>query len=204
MVPTDAGREEDSDLTETESEPAPVEPVIVKPLPQSGHEDPQPSTSSSSFHFYNMPLSTCSGNYSDGPRCICTFVQVALIRKLLLLFKCKSNGFFLLLFIYALSFSNLQCFTLSKNAYVYLLADVSAKKNPVSSLVVRKAESEMTAPAGSPGEPVMNHTCLKWTCWTEGGQQTEPEVEIQRKRRKIDRGAVTHSYSGKTNKYDAF
>lgn len=56
----DAGREEDSDLTETESEPAPVEPVIVKPLPQSGHEDPQPSTSSSSLHFYNMPLSTCS------------------------------------------------------------------------------------------------------------------------------------------------
>ncbi|XP_048044635.1 E3 ubiquitin-protein ligase CHFR isoform X1 [Megalobrama amblycephala] len=122
----DAGREEDSDLTETESEPAPVEPVIVKPLPQSGHEDPQPSTSSSSFHFYNMPLSTCS-------------------------------------------------------------ADVSAKKNLVSSSVVHKAESEMTAPAGSPGEPVMNHTCLKWTYWTEGGQQTEPEVEIQRKRRKIDR-----------------
>uniref|UniRef100_A0A9J8C6D3 E3 ubiquitin-protein ligase CHFR n=1 Tax=Cyprinus carpio carpio TaxID=630221 RepID=A0A9J8C6D3_CYPCA len=51
---------EDSDLTETESEPAPVEPVIVKPLPQSGHEDPQPSTSSSSLHFYDMPLSTCS------------------------------------------------------------------------------------------------------------------------------------------------
>uniref|UniRef100_A0A8C1WHS4 E3 ubiquitin-protein ligase CHFR n=1 Tax=Cyprinus carpio TaxID=7962 RepID=A0A8C1WHS4_CYPCA len=54
---------EDSDLTETESEPAPVEPVIVKPLPQSGHEDPQPSTSSSSLHFYDMPLSTCSGDY---------------------------------------------------------------------------------------------------------------------------------------------
>lgn len=108
VVSTDAGREEDSDLTETESEPAPVEPVIVKPLPQSGHEDPQPSTSSSSFHFYNMPLSTCSGNY--GPHRICTFVQVALIRKLLL-YKCKCNGFFWLLFIYALSFSNLHCFT---------------------------------------------------------------------------------------------
>lgn len=62
-ISIDAGREEDSDLTETESEPAPVEPVIVKPLPQSGHEDPQPSTSSSSLHFYDMPLSTCSGDY---------------------------------------------------------------------------------------------------------------------------------------------
>ncbi|TRY87715.1 hypothetical protein DNTS_018539 [Danionella cerebrum] len=58
----EAGREEDADLTETESEPTPVEPVIVKPLPQSGHEDPQASTSSSSLHFYNMPLPTCSGN----------------------------------------------------------------------------------------------------------------------------------------------
>uniref|UniRef100_A0A9J8CIJ8 E3 ubiquitin-protein ligase CHFR n=1 Tax=Cyprinus carpio carpio TaxID=630221 RepID=A0A9J8CIJ8_CYPCA len=122
----DAGREEDSDLTETESEPAPVEPVIVKPLPQSGHEDPQPSTSSSSLHFYDMPLSTCS-------------------------------------------------------------ADVSPKKSPVSSSVIRKGESEMTAPAGSPGEPLMNHTRVKWTCWTEGGQQMEPEVEMQRKRRKTDK-----------------
>uniref|UniRef100_A0A672S5M9 E3 ubiquitin-protein ligase CHFR n=1 Tax=Sinocyclocheilus grahami TaxID=75366 RepID=A0A672S5M9_SINGR len=51
-------------------------PVIVKHLPQSGHEDPQPSTSSSSFHFYNMPLSTCSGNYH--PHCMCTFMQVTL------------------------------------------------------------------------------------------------------------------------------
>uniref|UniRef100_A0A672LGS4 E3 ubiquitin-protein ligase CHFR n=1 Tax=Sinocyclocheilus grahami TaxID=75366 RepID=A0A672LGS4_SINGR len=65
---------QDSDLTETESEPVPVEPVIVKPLPQSGHEDPQPSTSSSSFHFYNMPLSTCSGNYR--PHCTRSFMQV--------------------------------------------------------------------------------------------------------------------------------
>uniref|UniRef100_A0A8C2KVA9 E3 ubiquitin-protein ligase CHFR n=1 Tax=Cyprinus carpio TaxID=7962 RepID=A0A8C2KVA9_CYPCA len=48
---------------EHSNEPAPVEPVIVKPLPQSGHEDPQPSTSSSSLHFYDMPLSTCSGDY---------------------------------------------------------------------------------------------------------------------------------------------
>ncbi len=75
-ISIDAGREEDSDLTETESDPVPVEPVIVKPLPQSGHEDPQPSTSGSSFHFYNMPLSTCSGNY-----CTRSFMQVALIRK---------------------------------------------------------------------------------------------------------------------------
>lgn len=50
--------EEESDLTETESEPAPVEPVIVKPIPQCGHEEPQPSTSTSSLHFFNMPLST--------------------------------------------------------------------------------------------------------------------------------------------------
>uniref|UniRef100_A0A8C2PN94 E3 ubiquitin-protein ligase CHFR n=1 Tax=Cyprinus carpio TaxID=7962 RepID=A0A8C2PN94_CYPCA len=121
----DIGREEDSDLTETESEPVPVEPVIVKPLPQAGHEDPQPSTSRSSFHIYNVPLSSCS--------------------------------------------------------------DVSAEKNPVSSSVVCKGESEMTAPASSPGELVMNHTCLKWTCWTEGGQQMEPEVEMQRKRRKTDK-----------------
>uniref|UniRef100_A0A9J7Z1A4 E3 ubiquitin-protein ligase CHFR n=2 Tax=Cyprinus carpio TaxID=7962 RepID=A0A9J7Z1A4_CYPCA len=135
----DAGREEDSDLTETESEPAPVEPVIVKPLPQSGHEDPQPSTSSSSLHFYDMPLSTCS--------------------------------------------------------------DVSPKKSPVSSSVIRKGESEMTAPAGSPGEPLMNHTRVKWTCWTEGGQQMEPEVEMQRKRRKTDKGNVTQSF-GKINKCD--
>uniref|UniRef100_A0A8C1ZAW5 E3 ubiquitin-protein ligase CHFR n=1 Tax=Cyprinus carpio TaxID=7962 RepID=A0A8C1ZAW5_CYPCA len=135
----DAGREEDSDLTETESEPAPVEPVIVKPLPQSGHEDPQPSTSSSSLHFYDMPLSTCS--------------------------------------------------------------DVSPKKSPVSSSVIRKGESEMTASAGSPGEPLMNHTRVKWTCWTEGGQQMEPEVEMQRKRRKTDKGNVTQSF-GKMNKCD--
>uniref|UniRef100_A0A8C1YK31 E3 ubiquitin-protein ligase CHFR n=1 Tax=Cyprinus carpio TaxID=7962 RepID=A0A8C1YK31_CYPCA len=121
----DIGREEDSDLTETESEPVPVEPVIVKPLPQAGHEDPQPSTSRSSFHIYNVPLSSCS--------------------------------------------------------------DVSAEKSPMSSSVVCKGESEMTAPASSPGELVMNHTCLKWTCWTEGGQQTEPEVEMQRKRRKTDK-----------------
>uniref|UniRef100_A0A8C1I9N4 E3 ubiquitin-protein ligase CHFR n=1 Tax=Cyprinus carpio TaxID=7962 RepID=A0A8C1I9N4_CYPCA len=122
----DIGREEDSDLTETESEPVPVEPVIVKPLPQAGHEDPQPSTSRSSFHIYNVPLSSCS-------------------------------------------------------------ADVSAEKSPMSSSVVCKGESEMTAPASSPGELVMNHTCLKWTCWTEGGQQMEPEVEMQRKRRKTDK-----------------
>uniref|UniRef100_A0A8C1CKL5 E3 ubiquitin-protein ligase CHFR n=1 Tax=Cyprinus carpio carpio TaxID=630221 RepID=A0A8C1CKL5_CYPCA len=121
----DIGREEDSDLTETESEPVPVEPVIVKPLPQAGHEDPQPSTSRSSFHIYNVPLSSCS--------------------------------------------------------------DVSAEKSPMSSSVVCKGESEMTAPASSPGELVMNHTCLKWTCWTEGGQQMEPEVEMQRKRRKTDK-----------------
>ncbi|XP_051981668.1 E3 ubiquitin-protein ligase CHFR [Xyrauchen texanus] len=57
----DVGREEESDLTETESEPAPVEPVIVKPLPQTGHEEPQPSTSTSSFHFFNMFLSNRSG-----------------------------------------------------------------------------------------------------------------------------------------------
>uniref|UniRef100_A0A673H1R5 E3 ubiquitin-protein ligase CHFR n=1 Tax=Sinocyclocheilus rhinocerous TaxID=307959 RepID=A0A673H1R5_9TELE len=65
---------QDSDLTETESEPVQVEPVFVKPLPQSGHEDPQPSTSSSSFHFYNMPLSACSGNYR--PHCMRSFMQV--------------------------------------------------------------------------------------------------------------------------------
>ncbi|KTG33036.1 hypothetical protein cypCar_00009784 [Cyprinus carpio] len=59
-ISIDIGREEDSDLTETESEPVPVEPVIVKPLPQAGHEDPQPSTSRSSFHIYNVPLSSCS------------------------------------------------------------------------------------------------------------------------------------------------
>lgn len=88
------------------------------------------------------------------------------------------------------------------HAYVYHLADASAKNTPVSSSVVRKGESEITAPAGSPGEPVMNHSRLKWTYWTEGGEQTEPEVEMQRKRRKIDRGAVT--LSGKTNKCDAF
>uniref|UniRef100_A0A9J8AF82 E3 ubiquitin-protein ligase CHFR n=2 Tax=Cyprinus carpio TaxID=7962 RepID=A0A9J8AF82_CYPCA len=66
------GREEDSDLTETESEPVPVEPVIVKPLPQAGHEDPQPSTSRSSFHIYNVPLSSCSGNYR--PHCMRSFM----------------------------------------------------------------------------------------------------------------------------------
>uniref|UniRef100_A0A8C1GIS3 E3 ubiquitin-protein ligase CHFR n=1 Tax=Cyprinus carpio TaxID=7962 RepID=A0A8C1GIS3_CYPCA len=66
-------------------------------------------------------------------------------------------------------------------------ADVSAEKSPMSSSVVCKGESEMTAPASSPGELVMNHTCLKWTCWTEGGQQMEPEVEMQRKRRKTDK-----------------
>lgn len=75
---------------------------------------------------------------------------------------------------------------------LYHLADVSAKKNPVSSSVVGKGESEMTAPAGGPGEPVMNHTRLKWTYWTERGQETEPEMEMQRKRRKIERGVVTH------------
>lgn len=109
VVSTDAGREEDSDLTETESEPAPVEPVIVKPLPQSGHEDPQPSTSSSSFHFYNMPLSTCSGNY--GPHRICTFVQVALIKKLLL-YKCKCNGFFLAAVHLCIEFFKFTCYVL--------------------------------------------------------------------------------------------
>lgn len=74
---------------------------------------------------------------------------------------------------------------------MYHSAEVSSKKNPVSSSVVCKGESEMTVPASSPGEPVMNHTRLKWTCWTEGGQQMEPEVEMERKRRKIDKGAVT-------------
>ncbi|XP_056602745.1 E3 ubiquitin-protein ligase CHFR isoform X2 [Triplophysa dalaica] len=57
----DAVGEEESDLTEPESEPAPVEPVILKPLPPCGHEEPQPSTSSSSLHFFDMPLSTRSG-----------------------------------------------------------------------------------------------------------------------------------------------
>uniref|UniRef100_A0A8C1WKQ9 E3 ubiquitin-protein ligase CHFR n=1 Tax=Cyprinus carpio TaxID=7962 RepID=A0A8C1WKQ9_CYPCA len=47
-------------ITQFRLHSSPVEPVIVKPLPQSGHEDPQPSTSSSSLHFYDMPLSTCS------------------------------------------------------------------------------------------------------------------------------------------------
>lgn len=76
---TDGVGEEESDLTETESEPAPVEPVIVKPLPQCGHEEPQPSTSASSLRFFNMPLSTCSGNC--GPRRVCTFLRVDSINK---------------------------------------------------------------------------------------------------------------------------
>lgn len=76
---TDAVGEEESDLTEPESEPAPVEPVILKPLPQCGHEEPQPSTSSSSLHFFDIPLSTRSGNCP--PRRVCTFLQVGLIRK---------------------------------------------------------------------------------------------------------------------------
>uniref|UniRef100_A0A8C1CP11 E3 ubiquitin-protein ligase CHFR n=2 Tax=Cyprinus carpio TaxID=7962 RepID=A0A8C1CP11_CYPCA len=50
------------------------QPVIVKPLPQAGHEDPQPSTSRSSFHIYNVPLSSCSGNYR--PHCMRSFMQV--------------------------------------------------------------------------------------------------------------------------------
>ncbi|XP_059405280.1 E3 ubiquitin-protein ligase CHFR-like [Carassius carassius] len=75
------GGEEDSDLRETESEPVPVEPVIVKPLIQAGHEDPQPSTSS--FHFYNMPLSSCSDYRIAASsflcyRCgLCTFRELA-------------------------------------------------------------------------------------------------------------------------------
>ncbi len=86
-----------------------------------------------------------------------------------------------------------KCIQTLRNVYscMHHSADVSVKKKPASSSVVCKGESEMTAPASSPGEPVMNHSRLKWTCWTEGGQQTEPEGEMQRKRRKIDKGELT-------------
>ncbi|XP_065106890.1 E3 ubiquitin-protein ligase CHFR [Paramisgurnus dabryanus] len=114
----DAGGEEESDLTETESEPAPVEPVIVKPLPQCGHEEPQPSTSTSSFHFFNMSLSTCSGYENDK--------------------QIESSGF-------------------SQNAAV-----------------------------GIPADAIVNHSCLKRTYWTDGGQQMVLETETERKRRKIE------------------